>query len=121
MKNKLLIFVTAIVLLLGITIFILSLIFLHDLQTSPDLLVHVIDYPFEYYSVQSDRIARWELYCTLTVIFSGMIIVCSLLPFAFLIFKSQDPEIKKQRKLNRKQKRLEKLQAEVEKLNTPRQ
>lgn len=116
MKNKIIILIATIGFLLGITIFVLSLIFLHELQTSPDLFVHIIDYPFEYYSAQSDRISRWELYCTLLAVFSGMIIVCSSLPFALLLIKNQNQEIKKQRKYKRKQKRLEKLQAEMDEM-----
>lgn len=88
---------------------------LHELYTSPQLLVHIVDYPSQYYQVQNERVKRWESYCIVAIIFITVIILVS----AFALFYTNFPNVInkfKQKKVENKQKRIEKLQLKLNNL-----
>lgn len=119
MKRKIILNVILSVLaLFSIAALIVLCIFLNEIKSSPQFLVHTIDYlaSLQYYEVQDKLIAYWEKLCTIALVF--IIIVIStifLIIGLFNYFSAKSPNTQVERNL-KKQARIEKLQAELEEL-----
>ena len=101
----------------GVTLLIIASIFLHEIKSSPDLLIHIIptNGTSPYYVVQHDLVNRWATYCTIIIIFACATILLSV--FVFLhenLLVSAD--VKANRKEMRKQKHIAELEAKLEEL-----
>ena len=118
MRKRVLNIILLIVLICSCTILGFSANFAHELYTAPQLLVHVINPPNQYYVIQDELVAQWEGYCIAIIVFSCALILFCIATLVYFNFLHSDARQARReaRATERKASRIAALEKELEDL-----
>ena len=117
MKKVILSILSAVAVMLSVIILVYACNFLIEIQTAPELLVHIVNYPHNYYEVQNELVARWESYCVAIIALACVAIAVGIAALCFINFYKRKPHADKaSRAESRKAAKIAKLEQELETL-----
>lgn len=117
MKKVILSVLSAVTVMLSVIILAYACNFLIEIQTAPELLVHIVNYPYNYYEVQTELVARWESYCVAIIALACVAIAAGIAALCFINFYKRKPLVDKaSRAESRKAEKIAALEKELEEL-----
>lgn len=117
MKKVILSVLSVVAVILSVIVLAYACSFLIEIQTAPELLVHIVNYPYNYYEVQDELVARWESYCVAIIVLACVAIAVGIAALCFINFFKRTPSTDKaSRAESRKAEKIAKLEQELETL-----
>ena len=117
MKKIILSVLSAVAVIISVIILAYTCNFLVEIQTAPELLVHIVNYPYNYYEVQTELVARWESYCVAIIALACVAIAVGIAALCFINFYKRKPQADKaSRAESRKAAKIAKLEQELKTL-----
>lgn len=117
MKKVILSVLSVVAVILSVIVLAYACSFLIEIQTAPELLVHIVNYPHNYYEVQNELVARWESYCVAIIALASVAIAVGIAALCFINFYKHRLLVDKaSRAESRKAAKIAKLEQELETL-----
>lgn len=116
-KNIIVNILLTVIFLLSVALIILSVLFLHDIKSAPQLLVHIIPTNGSppYYLVQNELVDKWSTYCIVLLSLACILALISVICFLRINIFISDEE-KNLRKTTRKAAKIAALEEELDRL-----